>query len=139
ASPDSGTSASAGAAPMADASPSCTRRAVSLNRSRPAAACRGAIEPNLCPLDTTEVHPMKPLQGRIALVTGGSRGIGRATGIALGRAGAAVAVTCRSNLEAAENVCAAITQMGQRAVACQADVSREEDAHHMVERVRQEL
>lgn len=82
---------------------------------------------------------MKPLQGKIALVTGGSRGIGRATAIALAQAGADVAVNCRSNLEAARDVCATIAQTGQRAVAFQADVSREEETHNMIEHIRQEL
>jgi 3-oxoacyl-[acyl-carrier protein] reductase len=82
---------------------------------------------------------MKPLEGKIALVTGGSRGIGRATALALAEAGADVAVNCRANFEAAKEVCTLIAKMGQRAKAYQADVSRDEDAHIMVEQVRNDL
>jgi 3-oxoacyl-[acyl-carrier protein] reductase len=82
---------------------------------------------------------MKPLQGKIAVVTGGSRGIGRATALALAEAGADVAVNCRANLEAAQEVCTLIVKLGQRAKAYQADVSKEEEAHIMVEQIRADL
>jgi len=82
---------------------------------------------------------MKLLGGKIAFVTGGSRGIGRACALALAEAGADVAINYLSNSQAAEEVCAAISKLGQKARAYQADVSKEEEAHNMIERARQDL
>lgn len=82
---------------------------------------------------------MKVLQGKIAMVTGGSRGIGRATALALAAEGADVAVNCQHSLEAAEEVCNVIRKMDVRAVAYKADIAKEEEAHNMVERVQSEL
>jgi 3-oxoacyl-[acyl-carrier protein] reductase len=61
-------------------------------------------------------------EGRVALVTGGSRGIGRATALHLARAGAAVAVNYRSDKQAAREVVAEIEGSGGKAVAIQGDV-----------------
>ena len=69
----------------------------------------------------------QPLHGRVALVTGGSRGIGQATAMILARHGAAVAVNYLEQAEAAENVVRSITDDGGRAMAVQADI-READA-----------
>jgi 3-oxoacyl-[acyl-carrier protein] reductase len=63
------------------------------------------------------------LTGKVALVTGASRGIGRAIAIALTQAGADVAVNYRENKSASDEVVAAITQYGRRALAVRADVS----------------
>ncbi|MDX6514232.1 MAG: 3-oxoacyl-[acyl-carrier protein] reductase, partial [Gaiellaceae bacterium] len=68
------------------------------------------------------------LAGKTALVTGGSRGIGRAIALELGRAGAAVVVGYRSGAEEAETVA---KEIGGRAV--QADVSDPVDAARLVE------
>ena len=65
---------------------------------------------------------MKDLKNRIALVTGGSRGIGAAVATALANAGADVAVNYRERADAANAVCGEITGMGRRAIAVQADV-----------------
>jgi 3-oxoacyl-[acyl-carrier protein] reductase len=67
---------------------------------------------------------MTELSGRIALVTGASRGIGRSVAIALATAGADVAVNYRERGTEAEDVVGAIHSIGRRAMAVQADVSR---------------
>jgi 3-oxoacyl-[acyl-carrier protein] reductase len=68
---------------------------------------------------------IKPdLNGRIALVTGGSRGIGAAVAMALADAGAAVAVNYRERGTQAEAVVAGIKDKGGRAIALAADVSQ---------------
>ncbi len=82
---------------------------------------------------------MKPLSGKVCLVTGGSRGIGRATAEALAEAGAAVAVNYQTSKDVAEEVCAKITAAGGKAKAYKADVSREEEAHQMAEAVVKDL
>jgi 3-oxoacyl-[acyl-carrier protein] reductase len=66
---------------------------------------------------------MKHLKNRVALVTGGSRGIGAAVAIALAGAGADVAVNYRERADAANTVCGEITGMGRKVIAVQADVS----------------
>lgn len=62
------------------------------------------------------------LQDKVALVTGGSRGIGRAIAEKLAAAGAAVVMTYRENRDAAGQVADSINSSGGRALACQADV-----------------
>lgn len=79
------------------------------------------------------------LHGRVALVTGSSRGIGRAIALALGRAGADVAVNCRTHAGRAEEVVTALRAMGRRAIAVAADVSVREAVEEMVVRVGREL
>jgi 3-oxoacyl-[acyl-carrier protein] reductase len=74
------------------------------------------------------VSPFASLEGKLALVTGGSRGIGRAIALELGRAGAEVVVGYRTGREEAESVAAAI---GGRAL--EADVSDAESAKALVE------
>jgi NAD(P)-dependent dehydrogenase (short-subunit alcohol dehydrogenase family) len=75
------------------------------------------------------VHALESLfglTGRVALVTGGSRGIGRAACVGLAGAGAAVAVHYGSDSAAAEEVVAEIEAAGGRAVAVGADLTRSE-------------
>jgi len=79
------------------------------------------------------------LQGRVALVTGGSRGIGRAVAIALARAGAAVAVNYRERLDQAREVADAIRSSGRRAIVVPADVSLRQPVDELVARVNREL
>ena len=76
------------------------------------------------------------LSGKIALVTGGGRGIGRACCAALAEAGAAVAVNYSRSAEAAEEIRAEIEAAGGRALAYQADVSSFEEVAAMFERVK---
>ena len=61
--------------------------------------------------------------GRVALVTGGSSGIGRAIALALAESGHRVAVGCSANRDGADDTCAAIEALGSEALAFQADVS----------------
>jgi len=72
------------------------------------------------------------LHDRVAIVTGGGRGIGRAIALRLAREGAAVAVNFSRSREAAEAVAAEILASGGRALAIQADVSRMADVSAMV-------
>ncbi len=82
---------------------------------------------------------MNDLQNRVALITGGSRGIGAAVAIALARAGADVAVNYRERADAAQAVCSDIAGMGRSAVAVQADVSVAADVKRMVKEVEVHL
>ncbi len=66
---------------------------------------------------------MFDLTGKVALVTGGSRGLGRAISLAMARQGADVAVNYRGNELAAEEVVGAITGIGRDAIAIQGDTS----------------
>lgn len=79
------------------------------------------------------------LNGRVALVTGASRGIGRAIAIALAECGASVAVNYRERVADALSVVTDIQAMGCRAVAVQADVSVSAEVTDMVARVTAEL
>jgi 3-oxoacyl-[acyl-carrier protein] reductase len=66
---------------------------------------------------------MFDLTGKTALITGGSRGLGRAIALALAGQGADVAINYRGNAEAAEEVAQRITSLGRRAVTIQGDTS----------------
>ena len=79
------------------------------------------------------------LDGKIALVTGGSRGIGRAIALRLAGEGAKVAVNYAGNQTAAEEVKAIIEQHGGTAMIVQTDVSDSMAATEMVARVHEEL
>ncbi len=72
------------------------------------------------------------LRDRVSLVTGASRGIGRATALALAAAGSKVAVNYARSSAAAEEVVAEITAAGGEAIAIGADVSQEEEADKLV-------
>ena len=74
-----------------------------------------------------------PLDGRNAIVTGGSRGIGRAIALELGRQGANALITYRSNPALALDVAAEVTALGVRCIAVEADVRDNAALEHMVE------
>jgi len=75
--------------------------------------------------------------GRVAIVTGGSRGIGRAIALELARRGHKVVVNYRSNGEAAEQVVAEIEALGGNALAVQANVSKMAEAEALAQTARE--
>jgi 3-oxoacyl-[acyl-carrier protein] reductase len=76
-----------------------------------------------------------PETGRVALVTGGSRGIGRAIALRLAGSGHQVAVNYASNAGAAEDTVGAIESSGGRAISYAADVSQEDQVEEMFAKV----
>src|ERR671932_2335444 len=89
------------------------------------APCRSSSIPHRMPMQID-------LIGKVALVTGASRGIGRATAMELAAQGASVVVNYRAGAEAAAAVVAEIEAAGGRAVAVQADVSDGADVERLV-------
>lgn len=81
----------------------------------------------------------RKLESRVALITGASRGLGRAIAIALAGSGAHIAVNYQKKQPAAEEVCAAIRNDGSRAIAVQADISVASDVDRLVSTVEREL
>lgn len=88
--------------------------------------------------ETMSSEGARPLSGRVAIVTGGGRGIGREIALTYTRAGAAVTVTARSANELDETV-ALIEQGGGRALAIPADVTDRQAVDAMVARTEAEL
>ena len=82
---------------------------------------------------------MSTLSNRIALVTGASRGIGKAIAVALANAGADVAVNYNSQADAADAVCQTIRGAGRKCITVQGDVSRTADVDLLVKTVEEKL
>lgn len=82
---------------------------------------------------------LQPLLGKTALVTGASRGIGRAAAISLAQAGCNVAINYRNAEEEAISVAHAVQQLGRRALVLQADVSQPADIDRMIKGIRSDL
>lgn len=82
---------------------------------------------------------MNELEGKVAIVSGGSRGLGRAISLELAKSGADIAINYRKSVAEAESLTEEIKSMGRRAVAYRADVSSFEDAQKTVENVLKEL
>lgn len=79
------------------------------------------------------------LEGKVALVTGASRGIGKAIALLLAENGADIAVNFAGSTAAAEAVAAEIEKMGRKAILVQGDVSQTEVCAEMVDKVVKEL
>ncbi|TME75938.1 MAG: SDR family NAD(P)-dependent oxidoreductase, partial [Chloroflexi bacterium] len=75
---------------------------------------------------------MSSLGGRVALVTGGARGIGRATAARLAKDGARIAINYKGNAEAAAEAKRLVEQAGSTATLIQGDVSVDADAERVV-------
>ena len=82
--------------------------------------------------------PAQPFEGRTALVTGGSRGIGRACATMLAAGGARVAVVYAGNTAAADETVAAIESAGGRAEAFQCDVTDHAAAEALIKKIVEE-
>ncbi len=82
---------------------------------------------------------MDDLSGKVALITGASRGIGRAIAVALAQAGADIAINYRERAAGARQAGAEIAALGRRAIAMQADVSKAAEVDRLVEAVHKHL
>ncbi len=80
---------------------------------------------------------MIDLSGRVALVTGGSRGIGRACALRLAQAGADIAINYVVNRQAAMAVADEISDLGRRVVVVKADVSEQDDVESMLAAIKE--
>ena len=81
----------------------------------------------------------KPLQGRTALVTGGAKRLGRATALALAKAGADVAITFLRSAREAQHTVIDLSSLGVRSVALRCDITDEKSVRGMIKEVGKEL
>jgi 3-oxoacyl-[acyl-carrier protein] reductase len=90
-------------------------------------------------LEIVEVKKTSKLSGKLALVTGASRGIGKGIAEALAEAGANVVVNYRSREKEAIETCAVIREFGGRALAIAADVSQSSEVNRMLKSIEEEM
>lgn len=79
------------------------------------------------------------LEGKIALVTGGSKGIGQAIALTFAREGANVVINYSSDTQAAQDTVDQIKEMGRKAIAVKADVAVAEDVNLLVDKATAEM
>ncbi len=89
--------------------------------------------------DLSSYRAAGKLQGKIALITGGDSGIGRAVAIAFAKEGADVAIFYNENEADAKTTCVMVEAEGQRCLEIKGDVRQSEDCRHAVERTVVEL
>jgi acetoacetyl-CoA reductase/3-oxoacyl-[acyl-carrier protein] reductase len=82
-----------------------------------------------------EVHKPKALEGKVALVTGAARGIGRAVAVELANRGAVVAINFRSSVAEAESLNHQLHESGTDSILVQGDISRKDEARRVVKTV----
>ncbi len=97
----------------------------------------GAFLRSVMPQTGQRSRPLSDLQGKVAFITGGSRGIGRAVAIRLAQGGAKVAFNYKANHDAAQEVLGELTGGGAQAMAVAGDVARAADVEMMVSTVLQ--
>src|SRR6202451_4891444 len=81
----------------------------------------------------------KPLEGKVALITGGAKRLGRASALALAWAGADVAITFRESAREAQHTVIDIGSFGVRAVAVRCDVTDERSVKAAIKETKREL
>src|SRR6202142_2395213 len=89
--------------------------------------------------DDKRDHQTKPLMGKTALITGAARWLGRASALALARAGADVAITFRNSAREAQDTVVDLSGFGVRAFALQCDVTDEASVRAMMKEAGREL
>src|SRR5437016_13245620 len=99
-----------------------------MSKRQPEGAVRAA------PHDASQVAESPTLAGKIVLVTGASRGIGRAIALACAEAGADVALTYRTSRQGETVVGSAIEALGRRAHVMQADAAAADDVARLARR-----
>jgi len=81
----------------------------------------------------------KPLAGKAALITGGARRLGRATALAMAKAGADVAITFRESAREAQHTVIDLSSFGVRAVALRCDITEEKSVKAVIKEIAREL
>src|SRR5579875_428633 len=90
-------------------------------------------------VETERLSGDRPFEGQVVLVTGGSRGIGRAIARRFAQGGAHVVVNYLRHRAAAEETVAGLRELGARAIAVRADVGDPDDLDHLFEATRSEF